>query len=191
MLFISSAFCPTRIGFPSVPLPRTGTTVLHLLPQVTFPCSSSIQQLQYYTSHIGREVKIAIASWLKPMEKMMFQKIIQHRSTSPGVQIMNLQQESINVNKDHFVVILADEKNPCPITYDDGQETDYIGSNTELSISRENITGIMEGDVFDITNKTLWTSSKKIFSLSFVLRIQQTNIIDGMFSSFFLQLKSN
>ncbi len=165
VLCLIPEFCPQAVGLPSVYLPQSGVTQTHLLPMMTFPCPGTISKVHYYASSEG-ELHLGIAEWDILMKEVKVLNIISHTINSIGEHAFDVQN-GLSVKKDNFLMILADSFHPAPITYANENDLDYMATLEDLTLasSTVNISQIIEGCTFSISDENGWEKLYKTFAL--------------------------
>ncbi len=109
-------------------------------------------------------VSISIVRWVdQPMGQVRVIHNIQDRVTHIGIQTLDLSEEGINVEKGDFVMIVADEQNPSPITYMKEHDHTSFGSYLQMSL---------------IKDVDKWVIERMVFALLFDVDPQE-NTVDG------------
>ena len=174
--------CPSAVGFPSEELPHTDIHSVHLLPQTIFTCDGSLQTVSFYSTAKDKTFIIGIARWtdkLKQKGKLIEMLTIQ--TTKAGAETVDIKQSAISVQAGDFLVVLADEEAPSPLTYSAPNDVYHGGAELDLTVANGNIsvTDMSVGDDFDITEPG-WYYTEKTFSLSFTMESAYDAANSGM-----------
>ena len=172
-----SASCPEVIGFPSVPLPYTDVSTVHLLPQIRFPCNGLLMKVHLYAMAVG-DITFGIGRWKELLQTAEVVETFTVRVTQTRRQLISVDQNDIQVSAGDFVILFADPV-PLPLGYITDTDIGAIKGDIQMVIKAERFVNVSKvGDLIDVTS-TAWSYKKMTFSLSFEVDSQQLTVPNG------------
>ncbi len=180
--FFYPVVCTSVVGYPTEALPQSGLTSLHILPQLTFPCSGNIHTINFHSSLENATLTIGIGRWLEqPLELVKITELIQIYNVQTGKYTVSLKQE-VRVIAGDFIMLIPNET-PTPVSFTNQHDIGYIGDTQDLVyiLSQDNHSQFTNGDIFDMNNLT-WVEGRYEFSLSLEVDPTETSYKKGMLS---------